>query len=463
MRCRHFGAAFGSRVILADVSLCLPSLGVTVLMGPAGTGKSTLLRSLAALFGNSRMYKCWGEAVYLGAPISPTNAPALVGQHINLTQRSVLDSLLLNFAKTSVNERERRAAVVSWLAELGAGDLAIHFDRPYVDLEPCLQRKVAILREAAGEPSLLMIDEPTSGLSDDAADDLLRLIEHIARRCAVLVVLHNLKQARRVARDVVLLAGGRVIEQSPTAKFFASKNSVTEIFVSTGSCAVPAPDASPDALVCETLAPPPLPEAAREAVAEAERASSGQIRSAAISASGKYPWLTAAQPWPGQKTPRLDGFRWIIPGRLAGVAGPGVVNALDYDLDLLRRAGVTTLITLTESNLPQPALAAQGLQNLHLPIPDGCVPSLEDVQALVGGIRALVETDHVVAVHCLEGVGRTGTILACCFIDGGGMSASEALAHIRKIDPKYVRSEIQERFLSAYDRLVDARCRSTCL
>ena len=460
--CRRFGVAFGSRVILADVSFNAPSRGVTVLMGPAGTGKSTLLRSLAGTFGNNRIYKSWGEALFRNAPVSLENAPPLVAQRIDFAHRSVLESLLLHFPKKTLNASEKRSMARSWLDGLGAGEIAEHFDTRQVDLEPVIQRKVAILREAAAEPPVLLIDEPTSGLRDDDANDVLSLIERIASRSPALVVLHNQKQARRIARDIILLAGGRVIEHSPVGEFFTSTNAVTAVFVATGSCAVPAPDAAPETLSDETAAPPALPLSALTAIGEASccapedkpptGAGNAAERRAIEVADGRrgYAWLNALSPVPNARAARVEGFHWIIPGRLAGTSGPGVVHALDYDLDLLQGAGVTTLVTLTEGNLPQEALASHGLQNLHLPIPDGSAPALEDAEALVQGIRTLIETDHVVAVHCLQGIGRTGVVLACCLVDGGGMSAQAALARLRSISPAYLKTKAQEQFLAAF-------------
>src|SRR5690606_5665688 len=76
-----FGVAFGDRVILAEVNLWLPVRGVTALIGPTGTGKSTLLRSLAGLNDNNPRFRRWGHAAYQGEVVGDGNRPALVQQH----------------------------------------------------------------------------------------------------------------------------------------------------------------------------------------------------------------------------------------------------------------------------------------------------------------------------------------------------------------------------------------------
>jgi len=119
--CRGYGVSFGAKVILAHVDLAAPRRGTTVLMGPAGTGKSTLLRSLAGFYANSELHKCWGETRYRGSALTATNRPALVTQRIELTQRSVRDSILFHVRRgwgaTCADLEERMAR---WLSRLGA-------------------------------------------------------------------------------------------------------------------------------------------------------------------------------------------------------------------------------------------------------------------------------------------------------------------------------------------------------
>lgn len=464
--CRGYGVAFGSKVVLADVTLSLPPRCVTVLMGPSGTGKSTLLRSFAALFTKNEIFRSWGSAHYHGAPISLEHSPELVMQRIEMTQRTALESLLFHVGDDTLGAEDQRAKIVSWLEQIGATEIVEHFDRAFIDLERALQRKVAILREAAARPALLMIDEPTSGLADEDAADILRIIELVAQQMSVLVVLHNQKQARQIGKSIILLAGGRVQEHSPTEQFFASGNEITQKFIATGSCSVPAPDASPDVLSDDISPPPPLPAEAlgilRAAEAPDTAAPSGADEAGATAVKGEPAqpetrWLDALPPKEPTYAPGPHGFHWIVEGRLAGAARPGAVNDIGYELDLLKDAGVTTLVTLTETNFPQGPLVLRRMDNVHLPIPDGKAPSIGSVMFLLRRMRQLLESGRVIAVHCLQGAGRTGTILAACLIEGGGMTAQEAISHLRSKYPEYVKTEEQEAFLSAFENAVHGR------
>ena len=130
---------------------------------------------------------------------------------------------------------------------------------------------------------------------------------------------------------MVLIAGGSVHEAARTEDFLRHPASEAgKSFVRSGSCAVAAPDADPDTLAPETPPPPPLPVEARSYISD----SFG---------------------------PR--GFLWLKKGKLAGTPRPGIVQDLEYDLKALKRVGVTTLITLTETKPDTEALAEYGIEN----------------------------------------------------------------------------------------------------
>jgi len=534
LSCRGYGAGFGNKVVLADVNLELAARGITTLMGPVGTGKSTLLRSLAGIYGQSTLYKNWGQGFYRGKPLALGNRPLLVAQRIQLTQRSALDSLTFHLRDQmeGASDAERRDWAAGWLTRVGAEYVIPMLDTSFIELEPVYQRVVTILREAAAESALLMIDEPTSGLSDKDATVLLDLLLPLAERAALLVVLHNQRQARKISDSIILLAGGHVQIQTETASFFAnSTNPVVMQFVSTGSCAVPSPDAPRETLADHVTPPPPL-------TAEALAAIKTEIRSTlAPTVGANRPVTAAAAPEPAAPQPAMvpppvppapppaaaapppvytpppaavvpppvqpapppaytpppapppvapvtshvinvptppaapsppqeraavtrfpgggssgpRGFIWIEEGRLAATPMPGITTDVDYDLELLKGVGVTTLITLTEKDFPQDVLARHGLKNVHLPIADRKAPTPAEMDMLVVRMRELVDAGKVLAVHCLAGLGRTGTILAAYLVKEKGLSAQVALNQIRRFNRQFVQSDDQEDFLVEYE------------
>ena len=443
-----FGAAFGAKVVLADIDLTLPRGSITALLGPSGSGKSTLLHAMSGRYAGHPRFTEWGSVEYEGKPLGEGNRPRLVQQNAQLMAATVFHALA-----DPVRERLSRspAEVRAWCTELvqrmGVPELAALFDQPTLELTPLLQRAVAILREAVTEPALLMVDEPTADLSDYDAYVLLELLREVARTSTLLVVLHNQKHAASLADRMALLAGGRVQEARGMEEFLSSPMSAAgQQFVRTGSCAVPAPDADP-AMLAEGVAPPDLGHLPARVLTALSGTSAGaqwptkghgaETRSAAAASAAGAPL----------------GFAWLEPGRLAGTPLPGVVNDMDHDLAALKRVGISHLITLTERDLPQDALKRHGLANLHLPIRDHEAPSLGQIQMLLKRMETLMAQGEVLAVHCLAGRGRTGTVLAAWWIREG-LTAQEALRRVRLLDAHYVQSAEQEAFLQRYEDVI---------
>lgn len=204
---RGFGLAIQERVILRSLDFWLPATGCTVLLGPSGTGKSFLVRTLAGLNDQHPSLRRWGEVIYLGAPLAEPNRPALVVQKAQLLVSTVLDNLQSGLPnRSSLTRAEQIARIRAVASSLDEAWVAEAFSTPVINLGLKQQRVVSILRAMLGTPALLMLDEPTTGMHESDAQDLLRLIQQISTQCAVLVVLHHLGHARSLADRMLLIA-----------------------------------------------------------------------------------------------------------------------------------------------------------------------------------------------------------------------------------------------------------------
>lgn len=413
-----YGVGFRERVILADVSLEVPARGTTVVMGPAGGGKSTLLRTLAGLNQLQPDLRQWGAATYRGAPLDGAHRPALVQQDVRHFVATVRENLVSAFAdRARLSRAAQRERLLQLLHASGCPELEEVLDEEAVLVATPLRRLLSMLRAMATDAALVCLDETTVGLDERWAARVLELVRWYARDHAVLFVTHHQLHARAVADTVALLAGGRVQEVAPAATFFTAPASpVTRHFLESGSVSLPSPDADPATLADDVPPPPPLPPEAR-------------VRSAAVG-------------------PR--GFGWLLPGTLGGLPRPGIVAELPDDLAGLQRLGVTTLVTLEETRtVPLAALEAAGIEGVHFPVVDMEAPETVATAALCAQVARRMAHGEVVAYHCRAGHGRTGTLLACQLI-WSGAAALDALDRVRSVNPKWVTSDAQVRFLEIF-------------
>jgi atypical dual specificity phosphatase len=147
---------------------------------------------------------------------------------------------------------------------------------------------------------------------------------------------------------------------------------------------------------------------------------------------------------------------WLKKGQLAGTPRPGVFHDIEYDLQALKRVGVTKLMTLTERAPEVEEMKEFGIGNVWSPIPDMRAPSIEQAVEICQRIDTMMEHQEVVAVHCRAGLGRTGTVLAAYLI-WEGSTALSALETVRKVEPRWVQSDEQVTFLESFAQTMAER------
>lgn len=206
----------GGRRIIDHVDLDLAGGGgITVILGPNGAGKSMLLRLLHGLIAPSAGSIVWG-----GNVIDETvrRRQAMVFQKPVLLRRSVAANLRFAAGLRGVGERAARVAAMLELA--GLADLAGH---PARVLSGGEQQRLALARALLLEPEVLMLDEPTASLDPASVLAIEAIVTAArARGATILLVTHDIGQARRLADEVVFLHRGRVAEQASAATFFTA-------------------------------------------------------------------------------------------------------------------------------------------------------------------------------------------------------------------------------------------------
>lgn len=155
----EFGVAFGDRIVLESITFDVPTPGCTVLLGPSGTGKSTLMRTLAGFNDASPSLRIWGEVKCHHPGCDQTRRPALVMQNSKLLVSNVLENLVCNLPGRSELMRYQQIERITPLLErLGHLDLLTKATHRVVECSLGEQRIIAILRAAISDSPLIMID-----------------------------------------------------------------------------------------------------------------------------------------------------------------------------------------------------------------------------------------------------------------------------------------------------------------
>lgn len=183
--------------------------GPTMILGPNGAGKSLTLRLLHGLL-----------TPLAGRITTPATRQAMVFQKPVLLRRSVLANVEYALKTTGVSRAKRRACALGWLEE---AQLLAAARQPARSLSGGEQQRLALVRALATQPEILFLDEPTSSLDPSATQAIEAMILRASGQgTRIVMVTHDLGQAKRLGRDIVFLHRGRVACHQPADAFFAS-------------------------------------------------------------------------------------------------------------------------------------------------------------------------------------------------------------------------------------------------
>tara|TARA_R110001599_G_scaffold14633_9_gene63263 strand:+ start:7980 stop:8792 length:813 start_codon:yes stop_codon:yes gene_type:complete len=215
---------YGADTVLSQVSLDIPRGCITALIGPSGCGKTSLLCSLNRLSEHLPDCQVGGEILLDGLNIASIDALNLrrrigmIFQRPNPFPFSIHRNLDLPLREHGVRnkaERERRIEIA--LRDVGLWDeIAERLHSPALRLSGGQQQRLCIARALVLEPEILLMDEPCSALDPLSASVVEELIKRLSGRYTVIIVTHNLAQARRIANYTAFFwtreQQGRLIE-----------------------------------------------------------------------------------------------------------------------------------------------------------------------------------------------------------------------------------------------------------
>lgn len=228
---RGLAKSFGKLEVLKDITLDVRAGKVVAILGPSGSGKSTLLRCINGL---EELTK--GSIEVNGIIVFDSQSKkervkhvrdirkntGMVFQQFNLyPHKTALENVIE--ALLTVKKMEKSTAV-------GLGEELLKrvglFDKRDVypsRLSGGQQQRVAISRALAMDPAVMLFDEPTSSLDPELVDEVLNVIQELAKEGMTLVIVtHEMQFARNVADRIIFMADGVVVEERQPKDFFAA-------------------------------------------------------------------------------------------------------------------------------------------------------------------------------------------------------------------------------------------------
>jgi branched-chain amino acid transport system ATP-binding protein len=217
---------FGGLVALSDVSLSVAPNQVLGVIGPNGAGKTTLFNVACGFVRpDSGVLRWRGEELHglrphqlAGLGISRSLQDLGLFDHMTVLEnvmvgatrhaRTSFWSALLALPSHRRDERELTERAVAVLEELNIADVAHRYS---ASLPYPVRKRVALARALVGEPDLVLLDEPASGLADDEMTEIGELIRGLAARTSVMLVEHHMDLVMSVCDDIVVLDFGKVI------------------------------------------------------------------------------------------------------------------------------------------------------------------------------------------------------------------------------------------------------------
>ncbi|MDA8321859.1 MAG: phosphate ABC transporter ATP-binding protein PstB [Actinomycetota bacterium] len=230
MRATDLTLSFGQRSILTGVNVEIRRGAVTALIGPTGSGKTTLLRTFNRMNDKVAGYRHSGDVLLDGQSIwhpgvelmALRRKVGMLFQRPNPFPMSIMDNVVAGVkAHRMAGRSELKSIARDRLSEVGLWDAVSERlkDSPF-RLSGGQQQLLCLARALAVGPEVLLLDEPTSSLDPIATESIESLIRALVPAITVVIVTHNLAQARRVADRTIFLNDGRLVEHGETSQMF---------------------------------------------------------------------------------------------------------------------------------------------------------------------------------------------------------------------------------------------------
>ena len=230
---KNIEVSIGEQPILQQIILPITEHAITAVIGPSGCGKSTLLATLNGSLQSPKKVTN-GQIIYDGLSVESMDPQmlrrqiGLIGQQPTVFPGTIEDNMVfaLNYYK-ELSSADRKAKAIQCLEQAGLyreinGDMK----RLASSLSGGQQQRLCIARSLTVDPRVMLFDEPCSALDIKNSVHIEALLTELKVKQTIVIVTHNLQQARRIADYTVFMNDGRVVEWGTTEQIFSNPRDI---------------------------------------------------------------------------------------------------------------------------------------------------------------------------------------------------------------------------------------------
>lgn len=200
--------------LLGPVTTTISKQGVSIVLGPNGSGKTTFLRLLHGLERCRDGQITWGD---VDREIA-NRSQSYVFQSPIILRRSVIENIAYPLRLRNVRRAKAEKEAAKWIREVGLEERA-HLDAR--NLSGGEKQKLSLARALITDPQLLILDEPSANLDGASTRDIERLVLLAKEKgCKIIMATHDFGQAKRLADNILFFHHGKILEQGSADEFF---------------------------------------------------------------------------------------------------------------------------------------------------------------------------------------------------------------------------------------------------
>ena len=228
LKFHDFGVAYDKKKVLTDINTSIPKNRITAIIGPSGCGKSTLLKAMNRMLETQKEAEVFGSIHLGGVDIHTLEAEQLrrrIGM-VFQTPTPFPMSIYRNMTYAPLyygakGKKQLDALVQEKLEVTGLWEeVKDELNKSALKLSGGQQQRLCIARALTANPEILLLDEPCSALDVKSTQIIEELLLKLKENYTIVIVTHNLFQARRIADNCIFMLNGQVWEENTTSELF---------------------------------------------------------------------------------------------------------------------------------------------------------------------------------------------------------------------------------------------------